>query len=144
MDCQNSAGSLGVPSSLSSPFSKDETANGEGHGRTTVSPDRAQIVAVLVAEVAARARAILTSALSLKRCSGGLAVLELSSGASETIAASSLVALKVRFGLWQLAAASPIHLDVKSELLTRGWRAVGNKGPEKQSTPANMTGDQII
>jgi hypothetical protein len=73
-----------------------------------------------------------------------LAVLELSSGASETIAASSLVALKVRFGLWQLAAASPIHLDVNSELLIRGWRAVGNKGPEKQSTPANMTGDQII
>jgi hypothetical protein len=43
-----------------------------------------------------------------------------------------------------VAAASPIHLDVKSELLIRGWRAVGNKGPEKQSTSANMTGDQII
>jgi hypothetical protein len=91
----------------------------EDEGRTTVSPDRAQIVAELVADVAARARAVLTSALSLKRCSGGLAVLELSSGASETIAASALVALKVRFGLWQLAAASPIHLDVKSELLPR-------------------------
>ena len=135
-------GCLGVPSSLSSPFLRMKQRTCEDEGRTTVSPDRAQIVAELVADVAARARAVLTSALSLKRCSGGLAVLELSSGASETIAASALVALKVRFGLWQLAAASPIYLDVKSELLIRGWRTAGNKGPEKRSTPANVTGDQ--
>src|SRR5260221_12718126 len=47
---------------------------------------------------------------------------------SSWIASSSLVALKVRFGLWQLAAASLIHLDLKFELLIRGRPAVGNKG----------------